>query len=179
MFPSSRAPALAEKVEQFQAKLLTPEQELAFLSRATTLRWADKYRMGERGSLIPVTDWARPRREEDNGIARSCGMSNATQWPEAQIERSVKPTAAQQKGLDALREATDKAAEQLKASCPTDVPATPVERIAAIDARLHAMRDAISTVQAPFGGVKQSGFGREGSKYGVDDYTVLKYLSIA
>jgi succinate-semialdehyde dehydrogenase/glutarate-semialdehyde dehydrogenase len=38
---------------------------------------------------------------------------------------------------------------------------------------------AISNAQAPFGGVKQSGFGREGSKYGVNDYTVLKYLSVA
>ncbi len=38
---------------------------------------------------------------------------------------------------------------------------------------------AISAVQAPFGGVKQSGFGREGSKYGMDDYSVLQYLSVA
>lgn len=37
---------------------------------------------------------------------------------------------------------------------------------------------AISCVQAPFGGVKQSGFGREGSTYGIDDYVVLKYLSV-
>jgi acyl-CoA reductase-like NAD-dependent aldehyde dehydrogenase len=37
---------------------------------------------------------------------------------------------------------------------------------------------AISNVQAPFGGVKQSGFGREGSKYGIDEYLVLKYLAI-
>jgi len=34
----------------------------------------------------------------------------------------------------------------------------------------------ISTVEAPFGGVKQSGFGREGSKYGLDDYTNMKYI---
>ena len=34
----------------------------------------------------------------------------------------------------------------------------------------------ISTAVAPFGGVKQSGFGREGSKYGMDDYLVMKYL---
>lgn len=34
----------------------------------------------------------------------------------------------------------------------------------------------ISTAVAPFGGIKQSGFGREGSKYGLDDYLVLKYL---
>ncbi|MEZ6211498.1 MAG: aldehyde dehydrogenase family protein [Phycisphaerales bacterium] len=34
-----------------------------------------------------------------------------------------------------------------------------------------------STVQAPFGGVKQSGFGREGGKYVMDEYTQLKYIS--
>ena len=34
----------------------------------------------------------------------------------------------------------------------------------------------ISTTVAPFGGMKESGFGREGSKYGVDDYLEIKYL---
>ena len=36
----------------------------------------------------------------------------------------------------------------------------------------------ISTEVAPFGGVKQSGFGREGSHHGILDYTELKYLCI-
>ncbi len=34
----------------------------------------------------------------------------------------------------------------------------------------------ISTAVAPFGGIKESGFGREGSKYGMDDYLEMKYL---
>jgi succinate-semialdehyde dehydrogenase/glutarate-semialdehyde dehydrogenase len=34
----------------------------------------------------------------------------------------------------------------------------------------------ISNEVAPFGGVKQSGLGREGSKYGLDDYLEIKYL---
>jgi succinate-semialdehyde dehydrogenase/glutarate-semialdehyde dehydrogenase len=34
----------------------------------------------------------------------------------------------------------------------------------------------ISNEVAPFGGVKQSGLGREGSKYGIDDYLEIKYL---
>jgi len=34
----------------------------------------------------------------------------------------------------------------------------------------------ISTEVAPFGGVKQSGLGREGSTYGMDDYLVVKYI---
>ncbi|RUO41596.1 succinate-semialdehyde dehydrogenase (NADP(+)) [Pseudidiomarina aestuarii] len=37
---------------------------------------------------------------------------------------------------------------------------------------------AISNAAAPFGGMKQSGYGREGSKYGLDDYVETKYLSI-
>lgn len=36
----------------------------------------------------------------------------------------------------------------------------------------------ISNAAAPFGGVKQSGYGREGSRYGLDDYTDLKYLCL-
>jgi len=36
----------------------------------------------------------------------------------------------------------------------------------------------ISTEVAPFGGVKESGTGREGSKYGIDDYLEIKYLNM-
>ncbi|AQZ96683.1 NADP-dependent succinate-semialdehyde dehydrogenase [Halopseudomonas phragmitis] len=36
----------------------------------------------------------------------------------------------------------------------------------------------ISTELAPFGGVKSSGLGREGSKYGIDDYLEIKYLCL-
>jgi succinate-semialdehyde dehydrogenase/glutarate-semialdehyde dehydrogenase len=35
----------------------------------------------------------------------------------------------------------------------------------------------VSTAQAPFGGIKHSGLGREGSRHGLDDYTNLKYVS--
>jgi succinate-semialdehyde dehydrogenase / glutarate-semialdehyde dehydrogenase len=36
----------------------------------------------------------------------------------------------------------------------------------------------ISTEQAPFGGVKQSGIGREGSRYGLDEYVEIKYVCL-
>jgi succinate-semialdehyde dehydrogenase/glutarate-semialdehyde dehydrogenase len=35
-----------------------------------------------------------------------------------------------------------------------------------------------STEVAPFGGVKESGLGREGSRYGIDEYTELKYVCV-
>lgn len=38
---------------------------------------------------------------------------------------------------------------------------------------------AISTEVAPFGGIKSSGFGREGSKYGLEDYLEIKYVCMA
>ena len=37
----------------------------------------------------------------------------------------------------------------------------------------------ISTAEAPFGGVKESGIGREGSHYGIEDYLEVKYLCMA
>ena len=36
----------------------------------------------------------------------------------------------------------------------------------------------ISTEVAPFGGIKQSGLGREGSRYGIDDYVEIKYICL-
>jgi succinate-semialdehyde dehydrogenase/glutarate-semialdehyde dehydrogenase len=37
----------------------------------------------------------------------------------------------------------------------------------------------IPTAEAPFGGVKESGLGREGSKYGIEDYLEVKYLCMS
>jgi succinate-semialdehyde dehydrogenase/glutarate-semialdehyde dehydrogenase len=36
----------------------------------------------------------------------------------------------------------------------------------------------ISTAVAPFGGIKESGFGREGSRYGIDDYLEMMYIGL-
>jgi succinate-semialdehyde dehydrogenase/glutarate-semialdehyde dehydrogenase len=36
----------------------------------------------------------------------------------------------------------------------------------------------ISAAEAPFGGVKESGYGREGSMYGMDEYQVIKSVTV-
>jgi len=47
----------------------------------------------------------------------------------------------------------------------------------ALEYGMVAVNDGIlSTEVAPFGGVKSSGIGREGSKYGIEDYVEIKYL---
>ena len=38
---------------------------------------------------------------------------------------------------------------------------------------------AISTAEAPFGGVKECGIGREGSPHGIEEFTEIKYLLLA
>ncbi|MCB2052889.1 MAG: NAD-dependent succinate-semialdehyde dehydrogenase [Geminicoccaceae bacterium] len=49
----------------------------------------------------------------------------------------------------------------------------------ALEVGLIGVNDGvISTEVAPFGGVKESGLGREGSKYGIDDYLEIKYVSL-
>ncbi|NEU31383.1 NAD-dependent succinate-semialdehyde dehydrogenase [bacterium LRH843] len=48
----------------------------------------------------------------------------------------------------------------------------------ALDYGIVGINDSLPTVaQAPFGGIKESGVGREGGKYGIEDYLEYKYLS--
>lgn len=48
----------------------------------------------------------------------------------------------------------------------------------AIEAGMIGINEGlVSTAQAPFGGVKHSGIGREGSRHGLDDYTNWKYIA--
>lgn len=56
-----------------------------------------------------------------------------------------------------------------------------VRRIARVSSRLEAgvvgiNEGALASEAAPFGGVKESGYGREGPRYGLDDYLAIKYL---
>jgi len=49
----------------------------------------------------------------------------------------------------------------------------------ALDYGIVGINDGVpSTPQAPFGGVKQSGIGREGGKWGLDEYLEIKYVSV-
>ncbi len=49
----------------------------------------------------------------------------------------------------------------------------------ALEVGLLGVNDGVIAVEvAPFGGVKESGLGREGSKYGIDEYLEIKYVSL-
>jgi hypothetical protein len=91
----------------------------------------------------PAQQKGRPR-----GLAQSCATANATfQWPEARIEASVRPNEAQQAKLKALQSAATQAADQLAASCPSELPTTPPARLAAVSKRLEVMLGAVKNVR--------------------------------
>ena len=60
---------------------------------------------------------------------------------------------------------------------------TPITQICRVTESLEcgmigSNESILSTEVAPFGGIKQSGLGREGSKYGLDEYLNIKYLLV-
>jgi hypothetical protein len=76
-----------------------------------------------------------------------CG-SDVTAWPADKIDSIIQPNDAQRAKLDALQSAATKAAETMKAACPTgDPPHTPPGRLGAAGKRLQTMLQAVETVR--------------------------------
>jgi len=85
---------------------------------------------------------------EPRSFAQDCNAATpATEWPTDRINRMVRPTEAQRASLDRLRDAASKAADMLKSSCPTDTPATPPARLAAMSHRVEVMLLAVQSVR--------------------------------
>jgi hypothetical protein len=96
-------------------------------------------------SQAPGQQNARSR----GSLVQNCGATNAaTQWPASQIENAVRPNEPQRARLGALQNAAAQAAEQLAASCPSELPITPPARLAAVAKRLDAMVQAVKSVRA-------------------------------
>jgi len=75
-----------------------------------------------------------------------CG-ANVMAWPTDQIDRAVRPDDAQRAKLQALQSDAAQAADTIKAACPSEIPATPSSRLAAVGHRLQAMLQAVETVR--------------------------------
>ena len=88
--------------------------------------------------------------ETTGSLAQTCGETQARvmTWPTAEIDRRVHPTATQRASLDALQNASAKAADMLKSSCAADNALTPPARLAAVGERLNTMLEAVKTVHS-------------------------------
>jgi len=117
--------------------------------------YADVYGPGyARTRLARAGRHARDRAvdaETPADVAHMCGdrAENLTGLPIDQIDRTVQPTGDQRADLDALKAASAKAGEILAQACPSQIPLTPPGRLAAVEERLNAMRQAVETVRHP------------------------------
>ena len=90
----------------------------------------------------------RPEAASSNDLATLCSRRvGFTQPPVQRVEQIVKPTQQQQDAFDKLKAASTEAANQLQASCPTQMPQTPMVRFDALGKRLDTMVEAIKTVR--------------------------------
>ena len=84
-------------------------------------------------------------------FGRMCGprMAGFAEWRLERMERVIKPTEAQRAKFDEFKAASTKAAETMRAACPTDFPSTMVGRMEAMEKRLDAMLQAVKTTRPP------------------------------
>ena len=82
-------------------------------------------------------------------ITQVCSNQAAkpTEVPTQRIAQALNPTDAQRSALDALDDATIRAADLLKTNCPADESLTPPGRVTAMEQRLDTMLQAINIVQ--------------------------------
>jgi len=87
----------------------------------------------------------------NTAATQSCGgmAPGVNDLPIAQIRQSIHPTPEQTALLDDLNAASVKANGVVAASCPSDLPLTPVARLDAAKQRITAMIDAVQTVRTP------------------------------
>jgi hypothetical protein len=142
--PTGRLAAMQQRIEAMEQAVETVRGPLdAFYGSLT-----DEQKAKFSAASPPPAPAQQNRRNRTS--EQSCAAANrATQWPEARIEAALRPTQGQQVMLAALQTAASQAAEQLAASCPSELPTTPPARLAAISKRLDAMLTAVKTVRGP------------------------------
>jgi hypothetical protein len=85
---------------------------------------------------------------QQGDVAQLCGrQAQATALPFARIEQTLRLSDLQAEKLKAVEDASAKAADILKANCPSDQTLTPTARLASMARRLEAMQQVLDTVQ--------------------------------
>jgi len=94
---------------------------------------------------------ARNSMDATTSLADMCGNDSRdiAGFPVEQFRAAIQPSDDQSTALDDLANASQKAAEIIRNSCPKDVALTTPSRLAAMQQRVEAMRDAVNTVKPP------------------------------
>ena len=89
--------------------------------------------------------------ESPTDIAEACSgvAPGLTGLPMDRIEKTLQPSGEQRASFDELKAASAKAEEIMKASCPSEIPLTPISRLDAAEKRVDAMIQAVPALRAP------------------------------
>jgi len=144
--PTGRLQAMRKRIEAMlqAASIVRPVLE-RFYNSLSDEQKARFNAVAPEEKAAPTGRGARP--EPDLAQVCSGQAAKATDVPTRRLEQVLRPSDAQRSALDALNDATIKAADVLKANCPGDEALTPPGRVAAMEQRLNAMLQAINIVQ--------------------------------
>src|SRR5262249_12273015 len=109
-------------------------------------------RVGRHARAEASTSSARnPSGELSGQIAQMCGADTkeVAGWPVGRMRQLLAPNGQQLLDLEDLADASMKAAQIIKAACPTSVALTPTGRLAAMQQRIEAMMQAVDAVRGP------------------------------
>ena len=100
------------------------------------------------GGVPSATQAANPPPDE---LSQMCGEDSRdiAGLPIDQIQQAIQPNDAQRSALDDLANASVKAAQTIKAACPTKIVLTALGRLAGMQSRLEAMIAAVGIVRPP------------------------------
>jgi len=103
----------------------------------------------QRFATLAPTSTARTNRRGFDDLVALCSRraEGFTQIPAQRVEEIVKPSQQQLDAFERLKSASTQAANHLQASCPTQMPQTPLDRFDAVGTRLNAMENAIKMVR--------------------------------
>jgi hypothetical protein len=141
--PPDRLAAMQQRIEAMKQAVETVRGPLDTFYGSLTDEQKAKF-----NSANQLSASGREKNTRPPGVVQSCTTTanTATQWPQARLEAAVRPNEEQEAKLKALQSAAARAAEQLTAACPTQMPATPPARLDAIARRLDVMLTAVKSV---------------------------------
>lgn len=113
--------------------------------------YGDGYAYGGYGGRARTAYARGPAEAPSDELAQMCGEDSreVAGLPIDRIQQAIQPSEEQRTALDDLANASVRAAQVIKAACPTKIVSTAPARLAAMQSRLEAMIQAVNVVQPP------------------------------
>jgi LTXXQ motif family protein len=113
--------------------------------------WLQGSVQGSGGRRVSARQAFASQTSTPDQLAQMCGddSRDIAGLPIDQIQNAIQPNDAQRAALDDLANASVKAAQDIKAACPTKIALTAPARLVAMQTRIEAMISAVGTVQSP------------------------------